>query len=148
MRVWFQTGHANKSLKHIGIVNNWLAGWDGKWDVESLTGGFGQIDTRQRVLWSSSKASSKLWDWTAAPCQYQVVRILINRDCWNQSCRHRQKVVQSDSIKCLHSLKSNAILIICIDESNSQQLKATLHGTNRRLQTRSIQSKESCDRTW
>ena len=45
MWVRSQTGHANKSLKHVGVMDHRLAGRDGKGYFEVLAGGLGQVDT-------------------------------------------------------------------------------------------------------
>ena len=45
MCVWSQTGHANKSLKHVGVMDHRLAGRDGERYFEVLAGGLGQVDT-------------------------------------------------------------------------------------------------------
>ena len=45
MRVRSQTGHANKTLKHIGVMDHRLAGRDGKRDFEVLASRLGQVDT-------------------------------------------------------------------------------------------------------
>ena len=39
-----ETGHANKSLKHVGVMDHRLAGRDGKRDFEAFAGRFRQID--------------------------------------------------------------------------------------------------------
>ena len=45
MCVRSQTGHANKSLKHIGVMDHRLAGRDGKRDFEVFASSLGQVDT-------------------------------------------------------------------------------------------------------
>ena len=60
MRVWSQTGHANKSLKHIGVVDYGLAGRYRKRYSKILASDLGQIDAGKvgvEVELQSSEAS-------------------------------------------------------------------------------------------
>ena len=50
MRVWFHTGHANKSLKHIGVVNHGLAGGHREWHSQFLAGHLRKVDCGERCV--------------------------------------------------------------------------------------------------
>ena len=50
MRVWLHTGHANKSLKHIGIVNHGLAGGYREWHSQFLAGHLRNVDCGERCV--------------------------------------------------------------------------------------------------
>lgn len=87
MRVWSQTGHANKSLKHVGVMDHRLAGGDGKGYFEVLAGGLGQVDTGEGGV-EVELQSPKVSGLTVVEPSVRLGIAIQETPIGNEFCRH------------------------------------------------------------